>query len=102
MDTSGTSFILLGEDSPLIAELFGHIDIQRGGFSITVLKHPRSPGDVVAILTATSKAEVDAVYGKLIDSPRNSSAAFNGGKLTVYELRNGQRGISSEVTAEHR
>jgi hypothetical protein len=67
-----------------------------------VLKHPRSPGDVVAILTATSKAEVDAAYGKLVDTPRHSSAAFDGGKLISYELRNGQRGISSEVTAERR
>jgi len=100
--TSGTSLILFGEDHPLIAALFGHVDLPRGGFTVTVLKHPRSPGDVVAIFTANSKAEVDAAYRELINRPRYSSAAFNGGKLTSYELRSGQRGISSEVTAEHR
>ena len=102
LETSGTSLILLGENNPLVAKLFGHVDFPRGGFTITVLKHPRSPGDVVAILTAVSKAEVDAAYGTLIDSPRYSSAAFNGGKLTSYELRSGQRGISSEVATERR
>ena len=101
-ETSATSLILLGENNPLIAKLFGRVDLPRGGFTITVLKHPRSPGDVVAIVTAVSKAEVDAGYGKLIDRPRYSTAAFNGGKLTYYELRSGQRGISAEVTAEPR
>lgn len=98
----GTSLILLGEHNPLVAGLFGHVELPRGGFTITILKHPRSPGDVVAILTAVSKAEVDAAYGTLIDSPRYSSAAFNGGKLTSHELRSGQRGISSEVATERR
>ena len=102
LETSRTSLILLGENNPLVAGLFGHVDFPRGGFTITVLKHPRSPGDVVAILTAASKAEVDAAYGTLIDSPRYSSAAFNGGKLTSYELRSGQRGISSEVATGRR
>ena len=102
LGASGTSLILLGENNPLVAGLFGHVDFPRGGFTITVLKHPRSPGDVVAILTAASKAEVDAAYGTLIDSPRYSSAAFNGGKLTSYELRSGQRGISREVATERR
>jgi hypothetical protein len=102
LETSGTSLILLGENHPLVAGLFGHVDFPRGGFTITVLKHPRSPGDVVAILTAASKAEVDAAYGELIDRPRYSSAAFNGGKLTSHELRNGQRGISNEVATERR
>jgi len=102
LETSGTSLILLGENNPLVAKLFGHIDLPRGGFTVTVLKHPRSPGDVVAILTAVSKAEVDTAYGRLIDSPRYSSAAFNGGNLTSYELRGGQRGISREVSTERR
>jgi hypothetical protein len=102
LETSGTSLILLGENHPLVAGLFGHVDFPRGGFTITVLKHPRSPGDVVAILTAASKAEVDAAYGELIDRPRYSSAAFNGGKLTSHELRGGQRGISNEVATERR
>jgi len=56
----------------------------------------------VAILTATSKAEVDAPYRELINHPRYSSAAFNGGKLTSYELRTGARGIAAEITAERR
>lgn len=102
LETSRTSLILLGENNPLVAGLFGHVDFPRGSFTITLLKHPRSPGDVVAILTAVSKAEVDAAYGTLIDSPRYSSAAFNGGKLTSYELRSGQRGISREVATERR
>jgi len=100
--TIGTSLILLGADHPLIAALFGHIDLPRGGLAVTILKHPRSPGDVVAIFTADSKAEVDAAYRELINHPRYSSAAFNGGKLTSYELRNGARGIAAEITAEGR
>lgn len=96
------SLILLGKDNPLIARLFGGLELPRGGFTVTVLKHPKSPGNVVVILTATSKAEVDAAYREIINHPRYSSAAFNGGKLTSYELRNGARGISAEITAERR
>lgn len=57
---------------------------------------------MVAILKATSKAEVDAAYDRLIRQPRYSSAAFSGGKLIHYELRNGARGISAEIAAEGR
>jgi hypothetical protein len=95
--SAGTSLILLGKDNPLIAKLFGRVDLPRGGFSVTVLKHPLSPGDVVAILTAASKEEVDAAFGKLFDRRRYSVAAFEGGKLLSYELHPGQRGISSEA-----
>jgi hypothetical protein len=98
----GTSLILLGENNPLIAKLFGRVDFPRGGFTVTVLNHPRSPGDVVAVMTAVSKAEVDAAYGKLLDHPRYSVAAFDHGKLASYELGHGQRGISSEIAPEHR
>jgi hypothetical protein len=101
-ETAGTSLILLGENNPLIARLFGSVTLPRGGFTITVLKHPRSPGDVVAILTAVSKAEVDAAYGTLLDQRRYSVAAFDHGKLIHNERHNGQRGISSEIAPEHR
>jgi hypothetical protein len=101
-ETSETSLILFGADHPLIAALFDRVELPRGGFTVTVLKHPRSPGDVVAIFTAKSKAEVDAAYRELIDHPRYSSAAFDAGKLIWRELRQGQRGISIEFAAEHR
>jgi hypothetical protein len=92
-----TSLILLGEHDPLIAELFGRVAAPPEGFSVTVLKHPRSPGDMVAILNAASKQEADAAYESLIRHPRYSSAVFNGGKLIRYELRSGVRGISAKV-----
>ena len=95
-----TSLLLLGEHGPLIGALFGRIELPRAGFSMTVLKHPRSPGDMVAILNASSKTEVDAAYDLLVRSPRYSSAAFRGGKLTHYELRNGERGIAREIALE--
>jgi hypothetical protein len=101
-ETTGTSLILLGKDNPLIVRLFGRVALPRGGFTITVLKHPLSPGDVVAILTAVSKAEVDAAYGTLFDQRRYSVAAFDHGKLISYEWHNGQRGVSREVAPEHR
>ncbi|MBI2958908.1 MAG: hypothetical protein HYY28_01230, partial [Betaproteobacteria bacterium] len=101
-ETSRTSLVLFGKDHPLIAKLFERLDLPRGGFTVTVLKHPRSPGDVVAIFTAESRAEVDAAYGELINHPRYSSAAFNAGKLIWRDLRQGQRGISSEVRSEFR
>ena len=100
-ETSETSLILFGADHPLISALFDRVELPRGGFTVTVLKHPRSPGDVVAIFTAKSKAEVDAAYRELVNHPRYSSAAFDAGKLIWYELRQGQRGISSEVRVEH-
>lgn len=92
-----TSLILLGEHDPLLRELFGQINLPLGGFSLTVLKHPRSPGDMVAVLQATSKAQVDAALDRLINRPRYSSAIFSDGKLVSYELRAGSRGISREV-----
>jgi hypothetical protein len=98
--TVGTSLILFGADHPLIAPLFGRVDLPSGGFTVTVLKHPRSPGDVVAIFAATSKAEVDAAYRELVNHPRYSAAAFDAGKLIWYELRQGQRGIVSDVKGE--
>lgn len=101
-DTNVPSLILLGKDNPLIARLFGRLDLPRGGFTVTVLKHPRSAENVVAILTANSKAEVDAAYRELIDHPRYSSAAFEAGKLISRELLRGQRGISSDIAPEHR
>ncbi|TAK83581.1 MAG: hypothetical protein EPO20_18240 [Betaproteobacteria bacterium] len=97
------SLILLGEHDPLLRELFGlRVELPPAGFSLTVLKHPRSPGDMVAVLQATSKAEVDAAVDRLIDRPRYSSATFTGGKLISYELRSGARGISREVAAKRR
>jgi hypothetical protein len=100
--TMRTSLILLGQNNPLIGKLFGRVDFPRGGFTVTVLNHPRSPGDVVAIVTAVSKAEVDAAYVKLLGHPRYSVAAFDHGKLISYELGHGQQGISSEIAPEHR
>lgn len=96
------SLILLGKDNPLISKLFGKLDLPRGGFTVTVLKHPKSPGNVVAILTAVSSAEVDAAYSEIINRPRYSSAAFDMGKLISRELRQGQRGISAVIAAEQR
>lgn len=93
------SLILLGEHEPLIRALFGGVDPPRGSFSMTVLKHPRSPGDMVAVLNATSKAEVDAAYEKLIRHPRYSTAAFDGGKMISYGLHNGAQGLSREIEA---
>jgi len=95
--TQCASLAILGEGVPLVAELFGQVDLPRGGFSIRVLKHPRCPSEVVAILTAADQSEVDAAYLQLVDRPRYSSAAFNGGKLIFYEMRTGVRGISREV-----
>ncbi len=95
-----TSLILLGEHEPLISALFGHVELPHVGFSITVLKHPRSPGDMIAILAATSKAEVDAAYDSLITSPRYSMASFNAGEMADYELTNGERGIAGKVVIE--
>jgi hypothetical protein len=97
-----TSLILLGEHGPLISALYGSVELPQAGFSMKLLKHPRSPADMVAVLRATSKAEVDAAYDGLVSRPRYSSAAFNGGKMSYYELANGERGISREVEARHR
>ncbi len=96
---NGGSLMLLGRANPLIAKLFGRITLPRGGFTVTILPHPRAPGEVVAILTAVSKAEVDAAYKELVNRPRYSSAAFDKGKLISRELREGQRGISKEIAA---
>jgi hypothetical protein len=96
------SLIVLGEGHPLVANLFGRLEPPHGGFTVTVLNHPRSPGDVVAVFTAKSEAEVDAAFGRLVDRRRYSVAAFNAGKLIHYELRPGERGISREVAAEPR
>ena len=78
------------------------IELPRAGFSLTVLKHPRNPGDMVAVLDAASKAEVDAACETLIHHPRYSSATLSGGKLLSYELRNGTRGISAKLAGEAR
>ncbi|MBI4194273.1 MAG: hypothetical protein HY526_04260 [Betaproteobacteria bacterium] len=99
-EKSPASLILLGQDNPLIARLFGPLDLPHGGFTVTILKHPRNPGEVVAILAAESKVAVDAVYRQLIDRPRYSTAVFNGGKLVHHEMRHGQPGIVSGVALE--
>ena len=92
------SLILLGEHGLLLRELFGRaIEPPQAGFSLVLLKHPRSAGDMVAILNADSKAQVDASIDALIRHPRYSSAAFRDGRLISYELRAGARGISREV-----
>jgi hypothetical protein len=96
------SLIVLGEGHPLVARLFGRLEAPHGGFTVTVLNHPRSPGNVVAIFTAASKTEVDAAFGRLVDRRRYSVAAFDDGKLIYYELRPGERGISREVATESR
>ncbi|OGA55549.1 MAG: hypothetical protein A3G81_13640 [Betaproteobacteria bacterium RIFCSPLOWO2_12_FULL_65_14] len=93
-----TSLILLGEHDPLLRELFGRsVELPRAAFSLTVLKHPRSPGDMVAVLQAASRAQVNAAIDTLVERPRYSAAAFRDGKLVSYELRAGARGISREV-----
>ena len=41
-------------------------------------------------------------FGKLFDRRRYSVAAFDGGKLTSYELHTGERGIVSDVASPPR
>jgi len=97
-----SSLILLGEHEPLIRLLFGRLQLPDAGLSLVVLKHPRSPGDFVAVFRAASKSEVDGAAEKLVDRPRYTSATFSGGKLTSYELKNGDRGISRNIPAVRR
>jgi hypothetical protein len=92
-DMTGASLVLLGANNPLITRLFGRVELPRGGAVLKVLKHPHSPGEVVVILAAETRAEVDAVAGELVDRPRYSAAAFKNGKLIFHEMKNGQRGI---------
>ncbi len=102
-DINDSSLILLGADHPLIARLFGRVELPRGGFTVTVLKHPRSQGDVVAIFSASSKVQVDAAYDELVNHPpRYSAAAFDAGELIWSEPRQGQRGISHEMSIKDR
>jgi hypothetical protein len=101
-NSSGSALVILGRDNPLIAKLFGRITLPRGGLVFTILNHPQSPGGVVAIFAAASKAEVDAAYSEIIDRPRYSAAVFDKGKLTSRELRQGQRGVVKVIGAARR
>jgi hypothetical protein len=97
-----TSVILLGNYGPLAGALYSNPALANAGFSMKVVKHPRSAQEMVAILAATSRAEVDAAYAGLVGRPRYSAAAFVGGRLTYYELATGERGISRDVGAKTR
>lgn len=87
------SLILLGRDNPWAKSLVGPLDLPRRGFAITVRKHPANSSELIAIVTAESKAQVEAAYAEVLRRPRFGTVVYLDGKPIQQELHVGHRGI---------
>ncbi len=79
-DMEGSSFLVLGFDSPVLKRLFGGLKSPSRGLVFTVKENPLNPENVVAMVQASSKSEVDQAAYKIPHYGQYQTLGFEGGK----------------------
>ncbi len=92
--------VISGSFNPLIARLFGRIDIPEGGFGIIVRKNPWNRDKVVGIVFARSKKEVDMAARRILHYGKYSAISFERGRNILKKTEKTDRGIKKAVWDE--
>jgi len=101
-DLRNSSFIITGDDNPLLERFRGLIrkDTASGGFTVSVTENPFNPDKVIARISAESKQEADAAFSKIFHYGKYSRLVFSGGKNKLKETDPSKRGLIMELEAE--
>ncbi|MDA8098505.1 MAG: ChaN family lipoprotein [Nitrospiraceae bacterium] len=95
-----SSLVVLGGDNPLIKRLFGTMDKQEGGFSVTIRKNPWNKSKVVGIIESTSAEETGAAFEKIFHYGKYSSLGFDKGRNISKKIADSDRGMFWELRSE--
>ncbi len=96
-DVKSASLIILGHDNPLIARLYGAVDIPDAGFSVIVKENPWNPQKVVCIIHAKSREEVVDAISKIPHYGKYSALTFDKGRNVSKKTVGSERGIVMEL-----
>ncbi len=101
-DLRNSSFIITGDDNPLLGRFRGLIrkDTTSGGFTVSVNENPFNPDKVIARISAESRQEADAAFPKIFHYGKYSRLAFRGGKNILKETDPSKRGLIMQLEAE--
>jgi len=92
--------VISGSFNPLIARLYGRVEIPKGGFGIVVKKNPWNKDKVVGIVFARSKEEVDMAARRILHYGKYSIISFEKGRNILKETEKTDRGIEAAVWDE--
>jgi aminopeptidase N len=95
-----STVVILGADNPLVNRLFGALPAPKAGFSIEMRRNPWNPEKAVAIVHATSPAEAEAAFPKLVHYGKYSSLSFDAGRNREKTIAPSERGIMIELRSE--
>ncbi|NTW59948.1 MAG: PDZ domain-containing protein [Nitrospirae bacterium] len=95
-----STVVILGADNPLVNRLFGSLPAPKTGFSIEMRRNPWNAERTVAIIHATSAAEAEAAFPKLVHYGKYSSLLFDAGKNREKTIALSGRGIMIELRSE--
>jgi len=97
-DLAAASLLIIGVDNPLLRRLGIEMPPSDAGFGMVVMKNPRNPRKVVAVVTGKSRKEIDLAQGQITDYRKYSSLTFDQGKLVSKTIEKADNGIKVIVT----
>jgi aminopeptidase N len=96
-DIASSSLVIAGADSPVWRRLFGTRVEQRPGFALEVRENPLNRDHVVAVVTATSREEVDLAAPKIVHYGTYSVLRFERGQNVAKEEASSDRGMRFDL-----
>jgi uncharacterized iron-regulated protein len=91
------TLVLLGGDHPVARRLYGEMETPPHGFSVTVKKNPWNPAKSVGIISARSRAEAGAAFGKIFHYGKYSQLAFENGRNVSATVETSERGMRQSL-----
>ncbi|MGD0886041.1 MAG: M1 family aminopeptidase [Thermodesulfovibrionales bacterium] len=98
-DIRDSSLLVLGADSPIMRRLLGKVESPTAGFALTVRDNPLNAENVIAIVEASSREEVDLATPKIFHYGQYSTITFSAGKNTGKEMVASQNGIVRRISS---
>jgi uncharacterized iron-regulated protein len=99
-EIKSSSLIILGDDNPVIARLFGAVAVPATGFSVLVKRNPWNPEKTAGIIHARSAEEAEAAFRNIVLYGGYSSVSFEKGKAVSKKTDDSPRGIQMELRQE--
>lgn len=97
-DLAAASLLIIGVDNPLLRRLGIEVPPSDTGFSMVVMKNPRNLHKVVAVVSGTSRKEIDLAQGQITDYRKYSALTFDQGKLVSKTIAKADNGIRVVIT----
>jgi uncharacterized iron-regulated protein len=99
-EIKSASLVILGQDNPVIARLFGAVTVPASGFSIQVRKNPWNSARTAAIIHARSAEEAEAGSREIALYGAYGSVSFEQGKVLSAKKGESPRGMQMELREE--